>query len=85
MANMSYCQFENTVGDMRQCLDTLQEAAKNGLSFDQFMERLSSGYERAAVRKMAELLQDMADAFEKLHDNEGLTEEQLEELEELED
>jgi len=82
MANMSYCRFENTVSDMQDCYYELHEAATNGLSFDQFMERLGTDYERSAVRKMAMLLIEMADALEELHDNEGLTEEQLEELEE---
>lgn len=82
MANMSYCRFENTTGDMQDCLYDLMEAVDNGLSFEQFMEKLSSDYERNAVRRMAGLLQDMADAFEQLHDNEGLTEEELESLSE---
>ena len=81
MANMSYCQFENTASAMQQCFDTLQEAVDNGLSFDQFMERLSSDYERSGARRMADLMLDMAGAFEQLHDNEGLSDEQLEELE----
>lgn len=25
MSNMSYCQFENTLWDLRQCFDTLNE------------------------------------------------------------
>jgi hypothetical protein len=79
---MSYCKFENTVSDMRDCLYDLMEAVDNGLSMEQFMERLSSDYERRAVRQMAGLLQDMATAFEQLHDNEGLTEEQLEMMDE---
>lgn len=81
MANMSYCRFENTVADMQDCYYELHEAAANGLSFNQFMERLGADYERLALRQMAALLLDMAAALEELHDNKGLTEEQLEELE----
>jgi dGTP triphosphohydrolase len=81
MANMSYCRFENTASDMQYCLNDLEEAVQSGMSFDQFMERLSSDYERSAVRRMADLLQSMAEAFEGLYDNTGLTDEELEELE----
>ena len=80
MANMSYCQFENTVGDMQQCLITLHKAADEGLSFDQFMVDLSSEYEKRSLRNMVHLLVAMQQAFERLHDNEGLSEEQLQEL-----
>ena len=80
MPNMSYCQFENTVRDMQQCLNTLHEAADQGLSFDQFMADLSSEYEKRSVRNMAHILTAIAQAFERLHDNEGLSEEQLQEL-----
>jgi len=81
MANMSYCRFENTVSDMQDCYYELHEAAANGLSFDQFMERLGTDYERRSVRQMAALLLDMATAIEQLHDNQGLGDEELEELE----
>jgi hypothetical protein len=81
MANMSYCQFENTASAMKQCLETLYEAAESGLSYDQFLERLSSDYEKRAIPQMAELLLSLSEVFELLQDNEGLTEEELEELE----
>lgn len=81
MSNMSYCRFENTVDDMRDCLNALTDAVESGLSFDQFLESLSSDYERKGVRSMANVLIDMAEAFEQLHDNEGLSAEELEDLE----
>ena len=71
MANMSYCQFENTASDMQQCIDTLEEAVENGLSYDQFLEGLSSDYEKRAIPRLAELLLSMGEVFERLHDNEG--------------
>jgi hypothetical protein len=80
MPNMSYCQFENTASDMQQCLDTLAEAVESGMSYDQFLAKLSSDYERRAIPRLAELLLIMGEAFEQLHDNEGLSEEQLQEL-----
>ena len=80
MPNMSYCQFENTASDMQQCLDTLAEAVESGMSYDQFLAKLSSDYERQAIPRLAELLLSMGEAFEQLQDNEGLSEEQLQEL-----
>jgi hypothetical protein len=78
MANMSYCQFENTASDMSQCLETLVEAVESGLSYDQFLAKLSSDYERRAIPRLAELLLSMGEVFEQLQDNEGLSEEELE-------
>lgn len=69
MSSMSYCRFENTVDDMRACLFDLQEAAENGLTFDQFLQQLSSDYERDSVRRMVALLQDMTEAFDNLEAN----------------
>ena len=80
MANMSYCRFENTAGDMNDCLNDLIEAVDSGLSMDQFMERLSSDYERRSVKQMIDLLGQMSEAFEQLEANDGLSEEELEEL-----
>jgi hypothetical protein len=69
MANMSYCQFENTVRDMQQCLATLHEAADEGLSFGEFMADLSSEYEKRSVRSMKYLLVSMSEAFQRLDYN----------------
>ncbi len=44
MANMGYCRFENTVRDMEDCLEHIddfdrEEASdKEGRAFDRFME-----------------------------------------------
>ncbi len=80
MANMSYCRFENTAGDMNDCLNDLIEAVDSGLSMAQFMDRLSSVYERRSVQRMIDLLGQMSEAFEQLEANDGLSEEELEEL-----
>ena len=82
MPNMSYCRFENTAGDMNDCLIDLVEAVDAGLSMAQFMDRLSSVYERRSVQRMIDLLGQLSEAFEQLEANEGLTEAQLEELDE---
>ena len=80
MANMSYCRFENTASDMAVCLLDVVDAVDAGLSMAQFMDRLSSVYERRSVQRMIDLLGQMSEAFEQLEANEGLSEEELEEL-----
>ena len=82
MPNMSYCRFENTANDMNDCLNDLVDAVDAGLSMAQFMDRLSSVYERRSVQRMIDLLGQLSEAFEQLEANEGLTEAQLEELDE---
>ena len=82
MANMSYCRFENTANDMNDCLNDLVEAVDAGLSMAQFMDRLSSVYERRSVQRMIDLLGQLSEAFEQLEANEGLTEAQLKEFDE---
>ena len=32
MANMSYCRFENTVNDMRDCIDAIENGECDSLS-----------------------------------------------------
>lgn len=32
MPNMSYCRFENTVNDMQDCLNAIEDREVNGLS-----------------------------------------------------
>jgi hypothetical protein len=52
MSNMSYCRFQNTLDDMRDCLDALSE-----------MDDLSelSVDERNAAIRMVEVAQGLAD------------------------
>lgn len=47
MANMSYCRFENTNSDLRDCFNALGEGMDVGLSFDEFTEKLSEDEEFA--------------------------------------
>lgn len=58
---MSYCAFENTLKDMRQCLDALREAG----SMEELLEDASE-YEAKAIKKMPEVLTDMLRRFEDL-------------------
>lgn len=55
MANMSYCMFQNTVGDLRECSEA------EGLYEP---ELLGSDEERRARRRLIELCKQIAAEFE---------------------
>lgn len=55
MPNMSYCMFQNTLGDLRQCADRLDEIR------DEFAE-LSEDEQRAA-RRMISICRDIAEQY----------------------
>jgi len=59
--NMSYCQFENTLTDLRQCLGTLERAR----SWEDLTEEMSE-YEVEALREMPKVLAEMLQCFEDL-------------------
>jgi hypothetical protein len=70
MANMSYCRFENTSKDLRDCFYALQEAfEERDMTLSEFQERLGSEYERRSLvellrlcRRIIDLTDEMADA-----------------------
>ena len=73
MANMSYCMFENTYGDLKDCLEAVYEA-------DSLKELTSemSEEELTAFKAMKRLCQKFIDAVnevEVLDEFEGLDEE----------
>ena len=51
MGNMSYCRFENTLADMRDCLNTLE----NGLDVEEL-----SDYEISALQDFADTARQIA-------------------------
>ena len=59
--NMSYCQFENTLTDLRQCLGTLERAR----SWEDLTEEMSE-YEVEALREMPKVLAEMLQCFDDL-------------------
>ena len=64
MANMSYCRYENTSKDLRDCVNALYEADVN--------EPLSSSYEVRGLREllfMAQEIVDMEDTITEILDN----------------
>ena len=51
MGNMSYCRFENTLADMEDCLNALE----NGLDAEELSE-----YEIRALRNFADVAESIA-------------------------
>jgi len=63
MANMSYCRFENTTGDFRDCLEALreeEEAVVDGSS------RRMSAHERRFADRLVELCSDYIEVHKAL-------------------
>lgn len=50
MPSMSYCMYENTAGEMAQCLNRLEDNLNN----DQFLEKMSE-YERDGIMELMRL------------------------------
>lgn len=61
MANMSYCRFENTLGDMRDCLNAMREA-------ENLTEMDLNSYERDAFERMRQLAADLQDEIDRLQE-----------------
>lgn len=59
MANMSYCAFENTASDLRQCLNMLYEARDNGVGLQKFIESRSSTSEGRSVERLLSLAEEL--------------------------
>lgn len=53
VANMSYCRFENTVGDFKDCLEALREG-----------NLLTSREEHRAARQLLKLAAEMVEEFD---------------------
>ena len=62
MANMSYCRFENTYGDMKDCVTAMEEAMDEGVSLKEFVREMSTD-ERSAFQRMAALCKRMMEAY----------------------
>ena len=68
MANMSYCRFENTSKDLRDCVNAMEEA------YD--MEELDlSSYELSAMKYMRKLCEKFLEESDRLLQAEVDTEE----------
>ena len=58
MANMSYCRFQNTVMDLQDCFNAIDEALENGEPMD------LSDDEQRAFQRMFNLMEDMMPLME---------------------
>ena len=58
MPNMSYCRFENTYNDLRDCLDALDNSSVEEL------EENASQYEKRYIRKLIKLCIRIADNYQ---------------------
>lgn len=63
MVNMSYCRFENTSYDIRDCLGAMQEALEDGKTLQEFYNRLSD-YEKHGFKSILSSIQDILDIVE---------------------
>lgn len=61
--NMSYCQFENTLAAMQQCMETLSIALDDGEKLD-----FSSAEEKRAFMRMQQQCEEMMDLIDQYHD-----------------
>jgi hypothetical protein len=61
MANMSYCRFQNTVQDLRDCVTVVEDAAD-------FYDLGLGSEEQQALERMRMLCQDFVDACNRLEE-----------------
>ncbi len=64
MANMSYCRFENTTQDFRDCIDALREEEEAVVGWSG--RRRMSAHERQFADQMVELCRNYIEAHEAL-------------------
>lgn len=71
MPSMSYCCFENTADDMRQCLSMLAEAADSGISLREFIESRSSREEGRAVERLIAVAEELLEVVNDMWGDDG--------------
>lgn len=65
MSNMSYCRFENTVQDMQDCINALDEGLND---LEAMMRSASSWQEAHAMKRFIELCREVAETYEEDED-----------------
>jgi hypothetical protein len=58
MSNMSYCRFENTSGDLQDCINAVGEMIEGGYDLDEYEQR---AFQRL-IKQAAELLELVGDS-----------------------
>lgn len=61
MSNMSYCRFENTTKDIADCINELDE---NNWDIESMIQKASSKYEAASMKRFVRLCKQVAEDFE---------------------
>ncbi len=61
MSNMSYCRFENTLSDLKDCFDALEDA---GSASEYIESQMPSWEEAISIKSLLRLCQEMVDEFE---------------------
>ena len=64
MSNMSYCRFENTSHDLRDCLEAMQELIDNN-GVDEYGDALSKT-ELNAMHNMRSMAEEFIELYETL-------------------
>lgn len=59
--NMSYCMFENTVSDMRDCVRRLRDW---GWDVEELMENASTEHEKKAIANFVKLCREVSEEVE---------------------
>jgi len=78
MASMSYCAFENTAIDMKQCVGMMADAVDEGTGLGEFLKELSSSDERWAVKQLVQHARELIELYEQLENYETQDEEEEE-------
>jgi hypothetical protein len=63
MSNMSYCRFENTSNDLRDCLEAMQEFINNKGNVDEHGDALSKT-ELNAMHDMRPMVEEFIELYE---------------------
>ena len=78
MASMSYCAFENTDIDMKQCVGMMADAVDEGTGLGEFLKERSSSDERRAVKRLVQHARELIELYEQLENYETQDEEEEE-------
>lgn len=68
MPNMSYCRFQNTSNDLRDCVESLSEALDEGKSLDEFFEEIGKS-EQFSLQYMRSLMDKFIEFYDELESN----------------
>lgn len=65
MANMSYCRFENTYFDLKDCATALEEAMDRGVSLKKFVREMSKE-ELMAFEGITDMCERLMEAYDNM-------------------